>query len=135
MSIRFSEKLRFCKFKQKHTRKFYVLEVSEVDTVDRIFEILDRLPMEQREFAKLVGVSDDTASDWRRRRSASYTKRLAKISEVLGTSVEYLLTGEKKEPAPTPPPDLWVKFNSLTPEGQKEVIAFIEFKRGQESQS
>lgn len=102
MSIRFSEKLRFCKFKQKHTRKFYVLEVSEVDTVDRIFEILDRLPMEQREFAKLVGVSDDTASDWRRRRSASYTKRLAKISEVLGTSVEYLLTGEKKEPAPAP---------------------------------
>ena len=100
MSIRFSEKLRFCKFKQKHTRKFYVLEVSEVDTVDRIFEILDRLPMEQREFAKLVGVSDDTASDWRRRRSASYTKRLAKISEVLGTSVEYLLTGEKKETAP-----------------------------------
>lgn len=102
MSIKFSEKLRFCKFKQKHTRKFYVLEVSEVDTVDRIFEILDRLPMEQREFAKLVGVSDDTASDWRRRRSASYTKRLAKISEVLGTSVEYLLTGEKKEPAPAP---------------------------------
>ncbi|MCR1922856.1 helix-turn-helix domain-containing protein [Flavonifractor plautii] len=73
-----------------------------MDTVDRIFEILDRLPMEQREFAKLVGVSDDTASDWRRRRSASYTKRLAKIAEVLGTSVEYLLTGEKKEPAPTP---------------------------------
>ena len=106
-----------------------------MDTVDRIFEILDRLPMEQREFAKLVGVSDDTASDWRRRRSASYTKRLAKISEVLGTSVEYLLTGEKKEHAPTPAPDFLIKFNSLTPEGQKEVIAFIEFKRGQESQS
>ena len=43
--------------------------------------------------------------------------------------------GKKERPAPTPPPDLWVKFNSLTPEGQKEVIAFIEFKRGQESQS
>lgn len=125
MSIRFSEKFWFCKFKQKRTLKFYVLEVSEVDTVDRIFEILDRLPMEQREFAKLVGVSDDTASDWRRRRSASYTKRLAKISEVLGTSVEYLLTGEKKEPAPTPAPDFLIKFNSLTPEGQKEVIAFL----------
>lgn len=73
-----------------------------MDTVDRIFEILDRLPMEQQEFAKLVGVSDDTASDWRRRRSASYTKRLTKIAEVLGTSVEYLLTGEEKKPAPVP---------------------------------
>lgn len=102
MSIRFSEKLRFCKFKQKHTRKFYVLEVSEVDTVDRIFEILDRLPMEQREFAKLVGVSDDTASDWRRRKSASYSKYLSKIAEALGTTVEYLLTGNEKKPAPAP---------------------------------
>lgn len=73
-----------------------------MDTVDRIFEVLDRLPMEQQEFARLVGVSDDTASDWRRRRSASYTKRLAKIAEVLGTSVEYLLTGKEKEPAPAP---------------------------------
>lgn len=122
-------------FEQKSTRKFYVLEVSKVDTVDRIFEILDSLPMEQQEFARLVGVSDDTASDWRRRRSASYTKRLAKIAEVLGTSAEYLLTGKEKEPAPASAPDFWVKFNSLTPEGQKEVIAFIEFKRGQESQS
>ena len=54
MSIRFSEKLRFCKFKQKHTRKFYVLEVSEVDTVDRIFEILDRLPMEPVSYTHLA---------------------------------------------------------------------------------
>lgn len=70
-----------------------------MDTVDRIFGLLDQTPLEQQEFARLVGVSDDTASDWRRRRSASYTKRLPKIAEVLGTSVEYLLTGEKKEPA------------------------------------
>ena len=78
------------------------MPVHASDTVDRIFDLLDKMPIEQQEFAKLVGVSDDTASDWRRRRSASYTKRLAKISEVLGTSVEYLLTGEKKEPAPAP---------------------------------
>lgn len=73
-----------------------------MDTVDRIFDALDRLPMEQQEFARLVGVSDDTASDWRRRRSGSYTKRLTKIAEVLGTSVEYLLTGAEKKPAPAP---------------------------------
>ncbi|EHM54972.1 transcriptional repressor DicA domain protein, partial [Flavonifractor plautii ATCC 29863] len=87
------------------------MPVHASDTVDRIFDLLDKMPIEQQEFAKLVGVSDDTASDWRRRRSASYTKRLAKISEVLGTSVEYLLTGEKKEPAPTPAPDFLIKFN------------------------
>lgn len=102
-----------------------------MDTVDRIFELLDSTAMEQQEFAKLVGVSDDTASDWRRRRSASYTKRLTQIANVLGTTVEYLLTGEKTA-ADSGSPDWLIRFNSLSPEGQKEVIAFIEFKASQE---
>ena len=106
-----------------------------MDTVDRIFDLVDKIPIEQQEFAKLVGVSDDTASNWRRRKSASYSKYLSKIADVLGTTVEYLLTGKKEKPAPAPAPDFLIKFNSLTPESQKEVIAFIEFKHGQESQS
>ena len=65
-----------------------------MDTVDRIFDLLDKTGMEQREFAALVGVSDDTASDWRRRRSGSYAKKIAKIAEVLNTTPEYLLTGQ-----------------------------------------
>lgn len=101
-----------------------------MDTVDRIFEALDRLPMEQQQFAKLVGVSDDTASDWRRRRSASYTKRLTKIAEVLGTSVEYLLTGEKKEPAAEDSSgrekEFVQLFEKLTPEQQDMVLAQLK---------
>ena len=73
-----------------------------MDTVDRIFDLLDKMPIEQQEFAKLVGVSDDTASNWRRRKSASYSKYLSKIADVLGTTVEYLLTGEKGKAAPAP---------------------------------
>lgn len=30
-------------------------------------------------------------------------------------------------------PDLVLKYNQLTPEGQKEVLAFIEFKQAQET--
>ena len=105
-----------------------------MDVVDRIFDLLDRTTMEQQEFARLVGISDDTASDWRRRRSASYTKRLTKIAEVLETTVDYLLTGEKKEPATVSDsqPDFLIKFNALSPGSQKEVLAFIEFKAAQE---
>lgn len=73
-----------------------------MDTVDRIFDLLDKMPIEQQEFAKRVGVSEDTASNWRHRKSASYSKYLSRIAEVLGTSVEYLLTGKEKEPAPAP---------------------------------
>lgn len=74
-----------------------------MDTVGRIFDLLDKTTMEQKEFARLVGVSDDTASDWRRRRSNSYSRpaRLTKIAEVLNTTVEYLLTGEQKEKSET----------------------------------
>ena len=70
-----------------------------MDTVDRIFFLLDKTDMEQQAFAAQVGVSDDTASNWRRRKSASYSKYLSKIAAVLNTSVEYLLTGEEKGPA------------------------------------
>lgn len=68
--------------------------VSALDTYTRIFELLDELKMEQQAFASAVGVSDDTASDWRRQRSKSYTKYIPKIAEVLNTTTEYLLTGE-----------------------------------------
>lgn len=104
-----------------------------MDAIDRIFDLLDHTNMEQQEFAQLVGVSDDTASNWRRRRSASYTKFLPKISEVLNTSVEFLLYGtEKKEP--TVKDDgltdgeqaLMDLFRQLTPEQQDMVIRMVQ---------
>ena len=66
-----------------------------MDIIDRIFELVDKQFKEQKDFAAAVGVSDDTVSDWRRRKSASCTKskHLTRIAEVLGTTTEYLLTG------------------------------------------
>ncbi|WP_298016715.1 LexA family transcriptional regulator [uncultured Dysosmobacter sp.] len=71
-----------------------------MDTVDRIFALLDKTDMEQQAFAAAVGVSDDTASNWRRRKSASYSKYLAQIAEVLNTTTEYLLTGNGPKTRP-----------------------------------
>ena len=66
--------------------------------VERIFELVDLQFKEQQEFAAAVGVSKDTASNWRRGVSHSYNKHLGKIAEVLGTTTEYLLTGSRPEP-------------------------------------
>lgn len=71
-----------------------------MDTVDRIFDIVDSKYKEQRDFAIQLGVTPSIVSEWRRRKSASYQRRLPEIAEALGTTTEYLLTG-KKEPAPT----------------------------------
>ena len=71
-----------------------------MDTVDRIFDIVDSKYKEQRDFATQLGVTPSIVSEWRRRKSASYQRRLPEIAEALGTTTEYLLTC-KKEPAPT----------------------------------
>ena len=65
-----------------------------MDTVDRLFELVDEKFKEQKKFAAAIGVSDDTASNWRRRKSASYVKYLPQIAVALDTTTEYLLTGE-----------------------------------------
>ena len=73
-----------------------------METSNRIFELADKKYPEQRDFAAEIGVAPSVVSTWRNKKSESYMKRLPQIAEILNTTVEYLLTGEKKEPAPTP---------------------------------
>lgn len=64
-----------------------------MDTVERIFELVDAKYKEQRDFAVQLGITPSMVSEWRRRKSASYNRRLPQIAEALGTTTEYLLTG------------------------------------------
>lgn len=64
-----------------------------MDTVERIFALVKDAQINQQTFASLIGVSEDIVSDWRCGRSKSYTRRLPRIAETLGTTTEYLLTG------------------------------------------
>ena len=49
--------------------------------------------MEQKKFASLVGVSPQKVSEWKSGKAKSYTKRIPQIADALGTTAEYLLTG------------------------------------------
>ena len=74
-----------------------------MDAVDRIFVLFCEKFKEQKEFASALRVNDKTVSAWRTRRAKSYTKYLPQIAEALGTTTEYLLTGEgpqKRGPRP-----------------------------------
>lgn len=64
-----------------------------MDTVTRIFELVDNQFKEQKEFAAAIGVSDKIVSQWRVGTTRSYRTRIATIADVLGTTTEYLLTG------------------------------------------
>lgn len=87
-----------------------------MDTVDRIFELVDLNYKEQRQFATDLGVPASRVSEWRTRKSASYNKRISQIAELLNTSSEYLLTGKKEKPI--------VKDDGLTEEERFLVLAY-----------
>lgn len=71
-----------------------------MDIKERIFALADAQFAEQRDFAAAINVSANVVSTWRTGKTASYSKRLPEIAAVLGTTVEYLLTGEEqKKPA------------------------------------
>lgn len=100
-----------------------------MDIVDRIFELVDEQYPEQRNFASRIGVVPSVVSAWRSRKSASYNKRLPEIAAALGTTPEYLLTGQE---SPTPPAadpamaELVSAFERLTPEQRAKVIGYME---------
>ena len=59
----------------------------------RIFELADKQFAEQQDFAVAIGKKPSVVSQWRMGRTKSYRSCLPKIAEVLGTTTEYLLTG------------------------------------------
>ena len=73
-----------------------------MDTAERIFQLLDKSGMEQKKFAELIGSTDKIVSKCRTSGLKSYRKYLPQIAEVLNTTVDYLLSGDEKKPAPTP---------------------------------
>lgn len=113
-----------------------------MDTVDRIFMLVSEKYREQRDFAAAIEVTPSKVSEWKKRKSASYSKYLPKIIEALNTTSEYLLTGSgpkyksavsdsdtvqnRQTAAPKDsglPEEFARLFMSLSPENQNAVIA------------
>ena len=69
------------------------MEVIPTDTGDRIVELVDGKFKEQKDCASVLGVPAPRVSEWRKRKSASFQRCLPQIAEALGTTTEYLLTG------------------------------------------
>lgn len=101
-----------------------------MDTAERIFDLLDRSGMEQKKFAELIGATDKIVSKWRTSGLKSYRKYLPQIADVLGTTVEYLLTGKKEAPAAEDGSERKKEFielfMKLTPEQQDMFLAQLK---------
>lgn len=63
----------------------------------RIFALADEQFPEQKDFAAAIGVTPSIVSQWRTGITTSFRGRLDVIASVLGTTADYLLTGEETE--------------------------------------
>ena len=61
-------------------------------------ELLDKKGLKNADVARAADVSNMTLSDWKRGKTTPKTDTMQKIANYLGTTVEYLLTGEEKSP-------------------------------------
>lgn len=107
-----------------------------MDAIDRLFALVDEKYREQKDFAAEIGVSPSKVSQWKKRTSMSYTKYLPQITATLGTTAEYILTGqEEKSPAPEGAglaQEFARIFDQLSPQAQNEIIAEMLKRRRQE---
>ena len=62
-------------------------------TRKRIFSVLDNGFINQKEFARIVNVSPQTITDWKKGKSHSYMTKLKLISAALSKPVSYFLEG------------------------------------------
>ena len=61
---------------------------------ERIFKILKNRNMSQNAFAKKVGLSSSTISDWKTKKTNPTAEKIMPICEALGVTPEQLLTGK-----------------------------------------
>ena len=64
---------------------------------ERIFGILAQKGLSQKEFSKNIDVNEKTVSAWKKNNSLPPVDKISKISECLGASITYLITGEENE--------------------------------------
>lgn len=73
---------------------------------ERIFTLLKEKSIQQKDFAKAIGVHEGTLSKWKKGKNISFVKQLDIIAEALGTTEEWLLYGGDAAPPgkakPTP---------------------------------
>lgn len=87
---------------------------------EKIFYLLDKKNMTQKEFSERTGISQSTISDWKRKKTNPSAEKILKICEVLGvTPYELLSEGEVDENG---------KLNSLIALNKDEEILLESFR-------
>ncbi|WP_242871247.1 helix-turn-helix domain-containing protein [Pseudobutyrivibrio sp. YE44] len=113
-------------------------EASLMIISERIIKVLKERNMTQAEFAKQVGISTSTISEWKKRKTNPTVDKIMDICNVLQITPEQLLTGkgiedEEEIAAASPeskftPGDVQMieDYHNLKEEQQKRLMAYME---------
>ena len=64
---------------------------------ERIFELLDKRGMSQKEFSERTGIAQSSISDWKRKKTNPVSEKILIICDVLGVTPYELLGGTDGE--------------------------------------
>lgn len=87
----------------------------------RYCELRDSRHFKDSDIAKQAGITPSTFSDWKKGKSAPNVLKMVAIARVLGTSVEYIVTGDAST---SPAPRENNTSPALTPEEMELVAGF-----------
>ena len=105
---------------------------------ERILKVLKQRNMTQAEFAKQVGISTSTISEWKKKKTNPNVEKIMDICNVLQVTPEQLLTGkgiEDEEEIATAMPEsrftpqdirMVEDYHGLKNEQQKRLMAYME---------
>ena len=95
---------------------------------DRIFELLQKRGMSQKEFSEKTGISQSSISDWKRKKTNPVSEKILIICEVLNVTPYELLGGTEGEGTRSNPSEtIIVDKNS---EEGKMISRFLTMDRG-----
>lgn len=92
--------------------------------------LLDSRHKKPIDVSRATGISPSTFSDWKTGKSTPNAEKLVKIARYLGTTVEYLVTGETSEPLPSAilseeEEGLLAAYRSLNATGKEKATEYI----------
>lgn len=96
------------------------------EAAKRLFALVDQKYVEQKDFAAELGITPSIISEWRRGKSTSFAKLkyVSRIAEILGTTTEYILTGETAA-RPQEGDELIDAIQGLTDEERRKVAEYV----------
>ena len=100
------------------------------EVVERILQKAKEKGLDQKSLAKKIEIRHQAITEWKNGTTASYTKYIQQLAEVLDTTADYLLFGKTKGAPPTAEQQLdsalAAELATLTPDEVPLVRVFVQ---------